>query len=148
MVKARKITQAQGDSASREPLPTVKPAAVDLRPSNAWAEEAQSTLLRDRRLGPTVAERRRKIPQGGLAVYTTLDQGIQQMADQAVEKGLAGARPGFGAALVAMDPKTGDVKAMTDSRPFSESKFNLAVDGAGRQIGSSFKVVALAAMLQ
>jgi len=148
MVKARKITQAQADSAGREPLPTVKPAAVDLRPSNAWAEEAQSTLMRDRRLGPTVAERRRKILQGGLAVYTTLDQGIQQMADQAVAKGLAGARPGFGAALVAMDPKTGDVKAMTDSRPFSQSKFNLALDGAGRQIGSSFKVVALAAMLQ
>jgi len=148
MVKAGKITQAQADSAGREALPTMKPAAVDLRPSNAWAEQAQSTLLRDRRLGPTVAERRKRILQGGLAVYTTLDQGIQQMADQAVANGLAGARPGFGAALVAMDPKTGDVKAMTDSRPFSESKFNLAVDGAGRQIGSSFKVVALAAMLQ
>src|SRR5262252_7104212 len=148
MVKARKLTQAQADVASREPLPTVKPAAVDLKPSNAWAEQAESVLLRDRRLGPTPAERRKKILQGGLQVYTTLDQGIQQMADQAVANGLVGARPGFGAALVAMDPKTGDVKAMTDSRPFSQSKFNLALDGAGRQIGSSFKVVALAAMLQ
>jgi membrane peptidoglycan carboxypeptidase len=148
MVKARKITQGQADFASREPLPTVKPAAVDLRPSNAWAEQAQSTLLRDRRLGSTLAERRKKILQGGLQVHTTLDQGIQHMADQAVANGLGGARPGFGAALVAIDPRNGDVKAMTDSRPYSQSKFNLAVDGAGRQVGSSFKVVALAAMLQ
>jgi membrane peptidoglycan carboxypeptidase len=148
MVKARKITRAQADMAAREPLPTVKPAAVDLKPSNAWAEQAQSILLRDRRLGATVAERRKKILQGGLQVHTTLDQGIQQIADQAVANGLVGARPGFGAALVAMDPKNGEVKAMTDSRPYSESKFNIAVDGAGRQVGSSFKVVALAAMLQ
>jgi len=148
MLEAGKITQAQADIAGREPLPTVKPAAVDLKPSNAWAEQAQSILLRDRRLGATVAERRKKVLQGGLQVYTTLDQGIQQMADQAVANGLLGARPGFGAALVAMDPKNGDVRAMTDSRPYSQSKFNIAVDGAGRQIGSSFKVVALAAMLQ
>ena len=148
MVKARKITQAQADIGSREPLPTVKPPAVDLKPANAWVEQAQSILLRDRRLGATLAERRKKILQGGLQVHTTLDQGIQQMADQAVANGLVGARPGFGGALVAMDPKNGDVKAMTDSRPYSQSKFNIAVDGAGRQIGSSFKVVALAAMLQ
>lgn len=148
MVKARKLTQAQADVASREPLPTVKPSAVDLKPANAWAEQAESVLLRDRRLGTTPAERRKRILQGGLQVSTTLDQGIQQMADQAVANGLVGARPGFGAALVAMDPHTGDVKAMTDSRPYSQSKFNIAVDGAGRQVGSSFKVVALAAMLQ
>ena len=148
MVKARKITRAQADIARRQPLPTVKPPAVDLKPANAWVEQAQSVLLRDRRLGATLAERRKKILQGGLQVHTTLDQGIQQMADQAVASGLVGARPGFGAALVAMDPKNGDVKAMTDSRPYSESKFNIAVDGAGRQMGSSFKVVALATILQ
>ena len=33
-----------------------------------------------------------------------------------------------------------DVKAMTDNRPYNEAKFNLATDGAGRQVGSSFKV--------
>src|SRR5262249_41831479 len=50
--------------------------------------------------------------------------------------------------LVAMDPKTGYVKAMVDSRPYTEAKFNLAVDGAGRQVGSSFKVTTLATILQ
>lgn len=148
MIKARKITRAQADIAVQEPLPAVKPPAVDLKPTNAWTEQAESVLLRDRRLGATVGERRNKILQGGLSVYTTLDQGIQQLADQAVANGLVGARPGFGAALVAIDPKTGDVRAMTDSRPYSESKFNVAVDGAGRQVGSSFKIVALATILQ
>src|SRR5260370_39260943 len=69
------------------------------------------------------------------------------MADDAVANGLRGAKAGFGAALVAMDPKTGYVKAMADNRPFSESKCNLATDGAGRQVGSSFKVTTLATIL-
>ena len=43
-----------------------------------------------------------------------------------------------------MDPKTGYVRAMTDSRPYGQAQFNLATDGAGRQVGSSFKVTTLA----
>src|SRR5205823_7679921 len=79
--------------------------------------------------------------------FLTVDPNLQQMADSAVTSGLAFAKPGFAGALVAMDPKTGYVKAMTDSRPFSQSKFNLATDGAGGQVGSSFKVTTLATVL-
>jgi penicillin-binding protein 1A len=124
----------------------VKPTS-DLRPENAWAEHAQQVLLNDPRLGATPQERRDKVLQGGLKVYTTKDPNLQQMADDAVANGLRGAKAGFGAALVAMDPKTGYVKAMSDNRPFNESKFNLATDGAGRQVGSSFKVTTLATIL-
>ena len=143
MVSQHFITQAQADTASQEPMPTVKPTS-ELRPDNAWAEKAQEVLLSDPRLGATPQERRDKVLQGGLKVYTTKDPGLQQMADNAVANGLQGAKPGFGAALVAMDPKTGYVKAMTDSRPFGQAQFNLATDGAGRQVGSSFKVTTLA----
>ena len=108
----------------------------------------QAVLLADPRLGATADERRKKVLQGGLKVYTTLDPSTQQQAEQAVQNGLVGASPGFAGALVAMDPKTGDVKAMVDSRPYSESKFNLTVDGSGRPVGSSFKVVTLATILQ
>src|SRR5207248_4164545 len=146
MVEQHYITQAQADEGSREPLPTVKPSA-ELRPDNAWAEKAQEVLLSDPRLGATPQERRAKVLQGGLKVYTTVDPNLQQMADGAVTSGLAFAKPGFSAALVSMDPKTGYVKAMTDSRPFSQSKFNLATDGAGGQVGSSFKVTTLATVL-
>src|SRR2546421_11526123 len=146
MVKAHHITPAQADQATQEPMPTVKPSA-ELRPDNAWAEKAQEVLLNDPRLGATPQERRDKVLQGGLKVYTTEDPNLQQMADGAVTSGLAFAKPGFAGALVAMDPKTGYVKAMTDSRPFSQSKFNLATDGAGGQVGSSFKVTTLATVL-
>jgi membrane peptidoglycan carboxypeptidase len=147
MVAQHYITQEQADAANQEPLPTVKPSS-ELRPDNAWAEKAQEVLLSDPRLGATPQERRDKVLQGGLKVYTTKDPSLQQMADFGVASGLQTAKPGFGAALVAMDPKTGYVKAMTDSRPYSESKFNLATDGAGGQVGSSFKVTTLATVLQ
>ncbi len=147
MVAQRYITQTQADEGNREPLPTVKPSA-ELRPNNTWTERAQELLLSDPRLGATVQERRDKLLQGGLKVYTTLDPSLQQKADAAVTQGLRSASTGFGAALVSMDPKTGFVKAMTDSRPYGEAKFNLATDGAGRQVGSSFKVTTLATILQ
>jgi penicillin-binding protein 1A len=147
MVGQNYIAQAQADVANQEPLPTVKPSS-ELRPDNAWAEKAQEVLLNDPRLGATPQERREKVLQGGLQVYTTKDPNLQQLADNAVKAGLSGAPFGFGAALVAMDPKTGYVKAMTDNRPYSEAKFNLATDGAGRQVGSSFKVTTLATILQ
>src|SRR5215831_2414859 len=146
MVKQHYITQEQANQAAQEPLPTVKPTA-ELRPDNAWTERAQEVLLNDPRLGATPQERRKKVLQGGLQVYTTEDPSLQQMADDAIANGLKGAKPGFGAALVAMDPKTAYVKAMGDNRPYSSSKFNLAVDGAGRQVGSSFKVTTLATIL-
>jgi penicillin-binding protein 1A len=146
MVKQHYITQEQANEAAQEPLPTVKPT-TELRPDNAWTERAQEVLLNDPRLGATPRERRDKLLQGGLQVYTTEDPSLQQMADSAIANGLYGAKPGFGAALVAMDPKTGYVKAMGDDRPYSVSKFNLAVDGAGRQVGSSFKVTTLATIL-
>jgi membrane peptidoglycan carboxypeptidase len=147
MVAQHYITQAQADEGNQEPLPTVKPSS-ELRPDNAWAEKAQEVLLSDPRLGATPQERRDKVLQGGLKVYTTKDPSLQQRADLAVANGLQLAKPGFGAALVAMDPKTGYVKAMTDSRPYGTAEFNLATDGAGRQVGSSFKVTTLATILQ
>jgi membrane peptidoglycan carboxypeptidase len=147
MVSQHYITQAQADEANQEQMPTVKPSS-ELRPDNAWAEKAQEVLLSDPRLGATPQERRDKVLQGGLKVYTTKDPSLQQMADVAVANGLQAAKPGFGAALVAMDPKTGYVRAMTDSRPYGAAEFNLATDGAGRQVGSSFKVTTLATILQ
>jgi penicillin-binding protein 1A len=147
MVERHHITQEQADAANREGLPTVKPSS-ELRPENAWAERVQQVLFNDPRLGSTPKERRDKVLQGGLKVYTTKDPQMQLLADRAVADGLRGAKSGFGAALVAMDPNTGYVKAMSDNRPYAEAKFNLATDGAGRQVGSSFKVTTLGTVLQ
>lgn len=95
------------------------------------------------------------LEQGGLKVYTTLDWDKQQAAEKAVKDGAAnnlkyGAN---NAALVAMDPKTGQILAMVGSEDYFgtptpagctpgknckfEGNFNVAT--AQRQPGSSFK---------
>ena len=58
----------------------------------------------------------------GYRIYTTLSAGMQKAAEEAVKKGLAsiGKRAGAGveAALVAIDIKTGHVKAMVGGSDF------------------------------
>ena len=90
------------------------------------------------------------------SVFTTLDLGLQLAADSAVRVGLSDleARAGYltagnralQAALVALDPRTGEILAMVGGRDFGTSQFNRAVH-AHRQPGSAFKpLVALAAL--
>ncbi len=82
---------------------------------------------------------------GGLKVTTTLDWNLQQAAETAVEDGAkrnADLYKGRNAALVAEDPKTGQILALVGSRDyFDESidgNFNVATQGL-RQPGSSIK---------
>ena len=78
---------------------------------------------------------------GGLRVYTTLNPRMQRLALKAVRATLPKRRPE--AALVAINPPTGEVRAMVGGRDYTNSvygKFNLATD-AVRQPGSAFKIV-------
>lgn len=90
------------------------------------------------------------VGEGGLHVITTLDLDKQGMAEEEVTKGVEarGERYGFGnAALVSLDPKTGQVLAMVGSKDF----FDKDIDGqvnvtlSQRQPGSSFKPIVYAA---
>src|SRR5207249_6917024 len=89
----------------------------------------------------------RRLPSRGVAVYTTLDATLQRAAERAVRSQLDRMRtPGAEAALVALDPESGEVLAMVGGRDYGVSQFNRAAD-ALRQPGSAFKpVVALAAL--
>ncbi|MEA2628261.1 MAG: hypothetical protein QOJ10_721 [Chloroflexota bacterium] len=83
------------------------------------------------------------IQQGGLVVHTTLDLSVQQTADQAVKNGvkdLAWANVN-NSALLAADPKTGEVLAWVGSAGFGNDKIAGQFDVvlAQRQPGSSFK---------
>ena len=80
---------------------------------------------------------------GGLRVRTTIDLGLQQIARGAIAKWLSNP-DGPQAALVAINPKNGEVLAMAGGSNFRESQFNLAVQGE-RQPGSAFKPFVLAA---
>ena len=92
---------------------------------------------------------------GGLRVYTTLDADVQNFAEDSVAKRLAEldkkrrkARRGpLQAALVAIEPSTGYVRALVGGRNFAESPFNRATD-AKRQPGSAFKPFVFAAALE
>ena len=108
---------------------------------------------------------RERVYQAGLRVYTTIDVEMQKAAEAAVEKALAdlSARRAAAlkarkravpeddaplqAALVALDPRSGHVRAIVGGRSFSESHFNRAVQ-AKRQPGSAFKPFVYAAALE
>ncbi len=88
-------------------------------------------------------------------VETTLDMDLQQAANEVVQqhlnrltkllsKGRHVVQPE--AALLALNPKTGDILAMTGGRDYTTSQLNRATD-AHRQPGSVFKPIVYAAAL-
>ena len=80
----------------------------------------------------------------GLQVTTTIDPQAQRAAEKAVTKYLDGQDPDLRAAVVAIDPRSGAVRAYYGGA--NASGFDFAQ--AGLQTGSSFKVFALAAALE
>ena len=82
----------------------------------------------------------------GFRVYTTIDLGLQKLANDAIRKWLP-SPDGPQAALVTINPSTGAVLAMVGGSNFHQSQFNLAVQGE-RQPGSSFKPFVLATALK
>lgn len=87
-------------------------------------------------------------------IYTTIDLDLQRRAEDALERQLTRldqlyknreAKPQ--AALVAIDPKTGNVLAMVGGRDYAQSQLNRATD-ARRQPGSTFKPFVYAAALE
>ena len=81
------------------------------------------------------------LEQGGLIVETSLNREWQQQAEEVVEKAIAryGRSERFKqAALVAIDPRNGEVKAMVGGTDFDDTQFN-RVTQAMRQPGSTFK---------
>jgi penicillin-binding protein 1A len=110
-----------------------------------------------------------RVYQGGLRVYTTVDMPMQVAAESAIANQLkaietrrtawqarrSAARPTkpaenyepLQAALLALDPQSGQVRAMVGGRDFDESHFNRAVQ-AKRQPGSAFKPFVYATALE
>jgi penicillin-binding protein 1B len=96
----------------------------------------------------------------GFSVHTTLDPMMQEWAEEALRSGLervaeqrAKSHPvpendRLEAALVAISPRTGEIRAMVGGRNYQESQFNRVTD-AMRQPGSAFKpFVFLVGLLQ
>ncbi|MEK6281344.1 MAG: PBP1A family penicillin-binding protein [Acidobacteriota bacterium] len=86
--------------------------------------------------------------------YTTIDLDLQQLAETALKRQLNKLDASYPnrqgkpqAALVALDPSTGNVLAMVGGRDYADSQLNRATD-ARRQPGSTFKPFVYAAALE
>jgi penicillin-binding protein 1A len=81
-------------------------------------------------------------------VDTTFNAALQDVAEASVTRGLDRLRTtGLQAALVALDPHTGNVLALVGGRDFAQSAFNRA-SRSRRQPGSAFKPFVFAAALE
>ena len=114
-------------------------------------------LLKDPVLGDTMKERRRTLNNGGLNIQTTIDLDMQKAADQAVSSHVFPTDQAIGG-LAMVEPGSGDVRALAQSRPMGKDKpngqtyLNYVVpkkygDANGFQAGSTFKVFVLASAI-
>ena len=144
------INAEQARLAKAEPLRT----SPNLGMSVAAPYFVDAVRTRVERAGVPVSE-------GGFTILTTLDPALQRQAEIALVEGTAAveARPGYRhqtfakksrgstdylqGALVAIDPATGDVRALVGGRNYQESQFNRATNGV-RQPGSTFKPIVYA----
>jgi penicillin-binding protein 1A len=137
MLDLGSISFAQFKAADSKPLPR-KVQLQDTRGPGGYFANYVTQQLVDK-------YRTRGVYGGGLEVKTTLDLGLQKIGHRAIARWLKD-EDGPAAALVAVDPRDGAIKAMIGGSNFRESQFNLAVQGE-RQAGSAFKPFVLATAL-
>jgi penicillin-binding protein 1A len=152
MAAQRYITPAEAERWRQAPLPTEEQSG-SVRSVAPYFQEWVRQIL-DSRFGD-------EIYRNGLRVYTTLDVSMQRAAQAAMRQGweaieadpnfehpkyaefdtvasFPGQTPYLQGAFIALDPQTGQVKALIGGRDFDQSKFDRA-RLAQRQAGSSFK---------
>jgi len=131
MVAHGVLNQVEADEAHIEPLNFVQNELDQPRTVGPYFQDVvERQLIEDIGLDPSLIE------AGGLKVYTTLDPKMQKEAEYWVEKEMPDSE--LETALVAMEPRTGDVKALVGGKNYVESPLNRAVQ-TRRSPGSSFK---------
>jgi membrane peptidoglycan carboxypeptidase len=93
------------------------------------------------------------IEQGGLKIYTTIDYNYQKIADEVVKEKTTKYQEKYdanNAALVAINPKNGQVLAMVGSRDYFDNDISGQVNVATslRQPGSSMKPIVYASLFE
>lgn len=146
MSQLKFITVAQATQAKAEPLGTIARGASDSSTAPHFVQYVKEWLVSyfTQQLGDrTLAEQ--KVEDGGLSVVTTLDLGKEALAEQAVQDQAATTLKRAGAsnaALVALDPSTGEILAMVGSVDYNNAKFGqVNMADSPRQPGSSFKPI-------
>jgi penicillin-binding protein 1A len=132
------ITAAEAAQASSEPLGLKRTNIFTKRREPYFFDYVQDQLIE--RYGVGIYRK------GGLKIYTTIDPQMQEKGRTAINSTLNYANDPS-SAIVAIDPKTGYIRAMASSGTYNDRTFNLAAQGH-RQPGSSFKTMVLVAALR
>ncbi|HLE42070.1 MAG TPA: PBP1A family penicillin-binding protein [Nitrospirota bacterium] len=148
MVALQVITPAQADEAKKAPLP-VQPNITAGGPAPYFVEYIRQKV--EERFGSSI------LYSGGINVTTSINDDLQTYAEEAVKSGLVKIERRLGknksapsplqAALIAIEPTTGHIRAMVGGRDFGQSQFNRAWQ-AYRQPGSAFKPIIYGAALE
>ena len=136
MKKLGFITQQEAESAKNKKL-NFLPQSIGSIKAPHFVLEVKNKLIN--KYGENI------VLNGGLKVTTTLDWNIQKIAQKIIEEGAQKNEELYGgnnAALVAQDPKTGQILSMVGSRDYFnkeiDGNFNIATQGL-RQPGSALK---------
>jgi penicillin-binding protein 1A len=137
------VTRAEYERGRAEPVPS----SSTVRPPSVQAA-SESVAYFTSWVRQQVVDRygAREALLGGLRVQTTMDLGLQRDAELAINRWL-GNPAGPQASLVAIDNKSGEIRAMVGGTDYSTTPFNLATQGQ-RQPGSAFKPFVLATALR
>ncbi|MDP3720223.1 MAG: PBP1A family penicillin-binding protein [Acidobacteriota bacterium] len=148
MLASKTITATEHAQAMRAQV-TIEDGLRGPEPFGHYFKEEVRRQLVERFGWPLVSE-------GGLHVYTTIDPAMQRAADAEVTRSLAdidrtrkGAAGGpvLQAALIAIEPQSGAVRALVGGRDFVASSYDRALV-ARRQPGSAFKPFIYAAAVE
>ncbi len=156
------LTEKKADRLKKRPITKtlkIKNDANGCQQSQApfFCDYVVSWLMKDSVLGDTAKERRTALKNGGLTINTTIDLDMQRAADASVQSHVFPTDQAIGG-LAMVEPGTGDVRALAQSRPMGTDKaagqtsLNYVVPkkyGAanGFQAGSTFKVFVLASAI-
>ena len=159
MAELRRIKPAEAKSAKTAPIALGRRRQIGTQENYAMdmVQRELDLLLTDEQQA-----------EGGFKIYTTIDPELQKSAELAVEAQLrkVEAKPGYAhpkradfsdearkeelptpylqGALVAIDNRSGGIRALVGGRDYAESKLNRAVQSE-RQVGSTFKPIVYAA---
>ena len=150
MVDSDRITRDQAIAAKKTPL-----GVVAAKPGGGDGSDAPYFIdYLTRQVESQYDERDGSLRS--LRIYSTVDTQLQQAASQAVSKHMAeveklfakrkSGTAGLQAAIVAVNPKTGEILAMVGGRNYAQSQLNRATE-ARRQPGSVFKPFVYAAAI-